>query len=99
MKFHGSGAASCRGYESGCLEDVGIDRSPNTGFLENCPGFLDMGVDGPSCDERRPYKILHEVEHTAATAPKVEFGVILFGSHRQGRGRRLPSLCIFDSPR
>ena len=26
------------GYRSTCLEDVGIDRSPNTGFLENCSG-------------------------------------------------------------
>ena len=36
MKFRESGAASCRGYGNACLEDVEIDRSPNTGFLENC---------------------------------------------------------------
>ena len=38
MKFRESGAAPCRGYGSACLEDVGIDRSPHPGFLENGPG-------------------------------------------------------------
>ena len=36
MKFRESGAASCRGHGSACLEDVGIDRSQ--GSLENGPG-------------------------------------------------------------
>ena len=39
MKFRESGAASCREYGSTCLEDVEIDRSPKTVFLENCPGL------------------------------------------------------------
>ena len=38
VKFRESGAAPCRGYGSACLEDVGIDRSPHPGFLENGPG-------------------------------------------------------------
>ena len=32
------GCSTCRGYGNARVEDVGIDRSPNTGFLENCPG-------------------------------------------------------------
>ena len=38
MKLHRSGAASCRGYGSARLEDGRINRSPNSSFLENCPG-------------------------------------------------------------
>ena len=38
MKLHGSGVTLCLGYGSTCLEDVGINRSPHAGFLENCSG-------------------------------------------------------------
>ena len=54
MKFHGSGATLRRGYASACLEDVGIDRSPNTGFLGNCPGSLGTKLLARQVQERSP---------------------------------------------